>query len=334
MSSRGSLSVLLVEDQAGSARLVQELLRNQAALQLTWVETLAAALAWVADHLVDTVLLDLGLPDSQGLDTATRVLRAYPTLPVIVLTGRADDAVALAALNAGAQDYLHKERLDADTLERTIRYAYERKRAEVALREREQQLALAIAGSGVGLWDWRVQTGEMVFSARWAEIGGYTVEELGACSVETWKALTHPEDLVKATALQRQHCADETPIYDCEIRLRHKAGHWVWVLDRGTVTERAADGTPLRMTGTRLDITDRKRLEEERLIRSKLESTGVLAGGIAHDFNNLLMVILGSLEALQDPAANQSALVAAASQATLEARALLSSNSGEGIDVG
>ncbi|HWT83278.1 MAG TPA: response regulator, partial [Candidatus Methylomirabilis sp.] len=135
MQGGDSLSVLLVEDNAGYARLVQELLRNHAAIRLAWVETLAAALARLGEIPVDTVLLDLGLPDSQGLETVTRVLRAHPTLPVIVLTGQADDALALAALKAGAQDYLLKEILDAGTLERAIRYAYERKRAEETLRQ-------------------------------------------------------------------------------------------------------------------------------------------------------------------------------------------------------
>ncbi len=135
METDQRLSVLLVEDSAGDARLIQELLRDHSTLRLVWVETLAAGLARLAQSAVDLVLLDLALPDSQGLDTVTRVVRDHPALPVIVLTGREDDGVALAALTAGAEDYLVKGAIEPGMLVRSIQYAYERKRAEVALRE-------------------------------------------------------------------------------------------------------------------------------------------------------------------------------------------------------
>ncbi|MFI5341857.1 MAG: response regulator, partial [Candidatus Methylomirabilales bacterium] len=85
MATDGPLAVLLVEDSAGDARLIQDLLRAQPPLRLHWVETLAAARAYLAQPETDVVLLDLGLPDSQGLDTVTRLVRDHPTLPVIVL---------------------------------------------------------------------------------------------------------------------------------------------------------------------------------------------------------------------------------------------------------
>ncbi|HWT83488.1 MAG TPA: diguanylate cyclase [Candidatus Methylomirabilis sp.] len=135
MKAERQLSVLLVEDNAGDARLIRELLRDTPEMQLTCVETLAAALARLARPGVDLVLLDLGLPDSQGLNTASQVSRERPALPVIVLTGRDDDALAHAALTVGAQDYLVKGTIEVGMLVRAIRYAYERKQAEVALRE-------------------------------------------------------------------------------------------------------------------------------------------------------------------------------------------------------
>lgn len=135
METRQQLSVLLVEDNAGDARLIQELLRDNPTVRVIWVETLATTLAHLAQAEMDLVLLDLGLPDSQGLDTVARVVRERPRLPVIVLTGREDDGLALAALTAGAEDYLVKGAIEPDILVRSIRYAYERKRTEVALRE-------------------------------------------------------------------------------------------------------------------------------------------------------------------------------------------------------
>jgi diguanylate cyclase (GGDEF)-like protein/PAS domain S-box-containing protein len=138
----------------------------------------------------------------------------------------------------------------------------DRKRADEALRASEEQLSSAVAGSGVGLWDWRPQTGEETFSERWAEIIGYTLAELSPTSVETWRRLRHPEDLQRADLLLEEHFSGQSGIYACEGRMRHKDGHWVWVLDQGKVSERDADGRPLRMIGTALDISERKQAEE------------------------------------------------------------------------
>ncbi len=134
----------------------------------------------------------------------------------------------------------------------------ERVLAAEALRQREEQLERAVEGSGVGLWDWRPQTGEETFSERWAEIVGYTLAELAPTSIETWRGLCDPDDLQLSDELLEEHFAGHSDIYACEARMRHKDGHWVWVLDRGKVAEWDSDGRPLRMIGTHLDVTARK----------------------------------------------------------------------------
>jgi len=152
------------------------------------------------------------------------------------------------------------------------------KQAADRVRQSEEQLARAVEGSGVGLWDWQVQTGEETFSERWAEIAGYTLAELAPTSIETWRRLTHPDDLQRADQLLEEHFRGESAIYACEARVRHKDGHWVWVLDQGKVSEWDGDGRPRRMTGTELDITERKQAEEslrdsEELYRSILSAS-------------------------------------------------------------
>jgi len=141
----------------------------------------------------------------------------------------------------------------------------ERRQAEEALRRREEQLASAVEGSGIGLWDWYPQTGEETFSERWAEIAGATLAELAPTSIETWRDLCHPDDLRRADELLEEHFAGHSGIYECETRMRHKDGHWVWALDRGKVSQWGSDGRPLRMTGTELDITDRKQAGDDLL---------------------------------------------------------------------
>ncbi|MDO9326729.1 MAG: PAS domain S-box protein, partial [Methanoregula sp.] len=143
-----------------------------------------------------------------------------------------------------------------------IANAKARKTADAALKNSEEQLSLVIEGSGAGLWDWRVQTGEIIINERWAEIIGYTLAELKPVSIQTWMKYGHPEDLKHSEELLEKHFLGECLEYECEARMRHKDGRWVWVLDRGKVVARDPDGRPVRMTGTHLDITERKRSEK------------------------------------------------------------------------
>jgi PAS domain S-box-containing protein len=136
-----TLSVLLVEDNAGDARLIAELLRLPAdEFRLEHVERLAPALERLGQGGVDVVLLDLGLPDSQGRATFAAVRHAAPTVPVIILTGLWDEALATRMVRAGAQDYLAKGEVDGNLLRRAIRYAFERHRADVQIRRQNETL--------------------------------------------------------------------------------------------------------------------------------------------------------------------------------------------------
>jgi serine phosphatase RsbU (regulator of sigma subunit) len=132
------LRILLVEDDAGDAFLVQELLADvEHPVELTWVESVAQAEGKLAGQ--DCVLVDLGLPDATGLQAVQR-LRVLGT-PVVVLTGLADEDQAIAAVTAGAQDYLVKGQVDGPLLTRVLRYAVERARSEDVQRQlREAQL--------------------------------------------------------------------------------------------------------------------------------------------------------------------------------------------------
>lgn len=155
----------------------------------------------------------------------------------------------------------------------------DRKYMEIALREQQERLELVIKGTNVGLWDWYIQTGQTVFNERWAEIVGYTLDELAPVSIDTWVKLAHPEDLKQSNALLAKHFAGELEFYDFECRMQHKNGSWVWVHDRGKVVEWDESGKPLRISGTHTDVTKRKRMEEslresETNFRTFFESIG------------------------------------------------------------
>jgi diguanylate cyclase (GGDEF)-like protein/PAS domain S-box-containing protein len=127
--------LLLVEDNPGDARLLREMLQDPSvhATELTHVETMSAAEKHLLERSCDVILLDLGLPDAQGLGALRRARAAAPRVPLVVLTGLDDESVATEALQEGAQDYLIKGQIEARGLLRSLRYAIERKALEEAL---------------------------------------------------------------------------------------------------------------------------------------------------------------------------------------------------------
>ena len=137
------------------------------------------------------------------------------------------------------------------------------KKAASRLANQRSALAHIIEGTNVGTWEWNVETGEMRLNERWADQVGYELNELGTPTIQTWDELTHPEDLLKAKNLMQQHFAHELSYYECENRLKHKNGHWIWVLTRGRVSSYTPLGKPEWVSGTQMDITERKTAEAE-----------------------------------------------------------------------
>jgi signal transduction histidine kinase len=136
------MNALLVEDNPLDARLIQEYLSEakDAPFSLEWVDNLSVAMERLAGAAADVLLLDLGLPESQGLDTLSTVLKQVPDIPVVVLTGLDDRELAYRAVGEGAQDYLFKSRVDGELLVRSMHYAIERRRTQEALRRYSEEL--------------------------------------------------------------------------------------------------------------------------------------------------------------------------------------------------
>lgn len=170
----------------------------------------------------------------------------------------------------------------------------------MALKTEKNRADNILEGTNAGTWDWDIKTGQMVVNERWAQIMGACVDDLEQISYQVWEDSIHPDDLPYVKEEIDRHFKEKTEYYASEFRQRHKSGKWVWVATHGKVVERYSDGTPVRMSGTHMDITDRKKLEVQLQQAQKMESIGNLAGGIAHDFNNLLFPIIGLSEMLQE----------------------------------
>ena len=139
---------------------------------------------------------------------------------------------------------------------------HKQRQAEEDFRKSKERLELAIHATDAGLWDWHIPSGEVIFGEQWAAILGYTLDEIEP-HVSTWEKLLHPDDQAQAMQNLERHLSGEMPRYESEHRLKGKNGNWVWVLDVGKVVEWDDQKNPLRMAGTKVDISERKRMEAE-----------------------------------------------------------------------
>jgi len=245
MSKKSIKTVLLVEDNPGDARLLREMFNEQGShkTELTQVECMSDAEKHLAQRQVDIILLDLGLPDAEGVGSVRRVRAAAPHVPLVVLTGLDDEALATQALQEGAQDYLIKGQIDARGLLRALRYAIERKSMEEALLvEKERaQVTLNCIGDAVVCTDISGKitflnlVAERMTGWSWKEAAGLPMAEvfriLDAASRETT-----PSPMDRAIGQNRTvhlppNCVlirrdgFEIPIEDCVSPIKDRTGH-------------------------------------------------------------------------------------------------------------
>ncbi|ABW26299.1 bifunctional diguanylate cyclase/phosphodiesterase [Acaryochloris marina] len=135
-----------------------------------------------------------------------------------------------------------------------------RRESEEKLQQSEERFLLAMRGANDGLWDWNLETDEVYYSPRWKSMLGYENDEL-AHDLSTWENLVHPDDKKKALALVEDYLDGKSDAFDVEMRMQHKAGHEIYVLSRAFLVHRATDGKAVRLVGTHVDITARKKAE-------------------------------------------------------------------------
>ncbi|MEM9213815.1 MAG: EAL domain-containing protein [Cyanobacteria bacterium P01_F01_bin.150] len=286
------ISALLVEDNLSDARLFEELISSSDVLvpSLHHTTGMNDTLTVLKANKFDVILLDLSLPDGQGLGLVKLVQKFAPQVPIIVLTGNANSSLAVQAIQYGVQDYwLKSEALSpirlakhgyidvANSLIKRLEYAIERAEMSKKLALSEERYELAVQGSNDGIWDWDLRTNRIYYSPRWRAQLGLSYEDMGD-RPEDWLTRIHPQDRGYVEQLIQKHLTYGSNQLQCEYRILHANGSYRWVLTRGMALWND-DGIAYRMAGSQTDTTSRKCLEkalhqEKELAQITIHSIG------------------------------------------------------------
>lgn len=283
--------------------------RQRSRQQLQATSALLAEKTSALQVTLDTMSQGLSKMDAQGrvtvynrrllemLDLPDELMSRQPTQDEVVAfqTARGDFGVDYGLVEPGARRYveadagpvpdrymrrtsdgraleIHNRPLPDGGMVRTYSDVTSYIEAEEALRDERQRLEWVLEATGPGIWELDITTGLTHYSDRWAGLLGYRLEELQPLTRETWQALVHPDDLGRAQSLLQAYLRGGTPVYDCDLRMRHKRGAWLWFNARGRVHRRDEAGRPLYMSGTLLDIHERVTAQEEvRALNASLE---------------------------------------------------------------
>jgi PAS domain S-box-containing protein len=258
--------LLVIEDNPADMFLLVKML-NTSGLGIQYIHTadnIAEAHQLLSAHpSIRTVLLDLSLPDSFGLESYFSIRDMARRIPVIILTGMSDASVALEALKEGAQDYLVKGQFSQGLLSRSIQYSIERKQNLESLEQNIERFNLVAKATNDVVWDRNLVTNEILFVGnKFQKLFGYDITS-NSIPGDTWENWIHPAD--KEKILARIHHAITNPhnnSWQDEYRLKKADGTFVWVHDRGYITY-DENHRPVRMIGATANITERKMQAEK-----------------------------------------------------------------------
>jgi two-component system cell cycle sensor histidine kinase/response regulator CckA len=284
------IKVLLVDDDEDDYILTRDWFDEfqVTGSELEWVSSYAKAREAIAQNRHDIYLVDYRLGEGNGLELLSEAIAKGSTAPIILLTGKGDREIDIEAMKAGAADYLEKSQMTAPLLERSIRYAIERKQTEQKIREQAALLDIATDAIFVRDLDNRIlfwnKAAERLYGCRKDEAIGKRIQDI-------WQTKNQ---------LQLQEALNilmKNGSWEGELHQTTKYNKEIIVESRWTLVPFEKKSQSILVVNT--DITQKKQLEAQFLRAQRLESIGTLASGIAHDLNNVLAPILMTAQLLE-----------------------------------
>ncbi|NEZ57121.1 PAS domain-containing protein [Adonisia turfae] len=271
---KSTIDALLVEDSSSDAQLVKKII-NLASVDkpiFHHVRRFNEALTVLEVNTFDIILLDLHLPDGEGLSLIKRLKQLAPQTPIVVLTGLQDQTVVEAALQAGVQDYVVKSDFFSPAylkqlgyvnvghqLVQRIQYAIKRTESSQRLNQDQERYALIAQEANDGIWDWNLTTDSIYYSPQWKSLLGLEHIPLSD-NPDEWLSRIHPEDqdLFEKKLNNYLQQQQQSPFH-CEYRIQHQNGDYLWVLTRATAMWDPA-GVAYRLVGCQTDMSIKTQL--------------------------------------------------------------------------
>jgi len=299
------LRLLVVDDMPDHARMVEDLIRTSdswATADVRIAVNYDAALRVLVEQRFDVAVFDYWLGRRDGLSLLREIRQKGIETPVVVLTSRGAEEVAVEAMKAGAADYLGKAGLTVEALERAILHALalhaeevQRWHAEAALRASEERFRALVDNSSDALLLIDGEARITYLSPSSERHLGWTAQQMVHRSIFDF---LHPDDRELVEVRMAETLAKPGTRIVEAVRFHHSDGSWR--IMEGVAVNRLADPAVAGIVINARDITERRRLEEQLRHAQKMEAIGQLAGGVAHDFNNLLTAILGYCHLMLD----------------------------------
>lgn len=276
--SHQALTILIVEDNPGDLFLLEELLKNTSLPVHRLIKVISATDAILAlqQEEINLVLLDLSLPDSNGLQSYESVNEYARSIPIIVLTGLIDMEVALETMASGAQDYLIKGEFDEKLLDKSVQYSIERKKSHESLRESNDRYRFVTRATNDVVWDMNLDTMKILWAGEnFKRLFGYELQD-DESDFNFWAEKIHPDERTAVVNRLLDTCnGNRGELWSDEYRFKRADGTDAYVLDKGYLLYK--NGRAIRMIGSIQDITERKLAElqvlnSERRFRSLVQN--------------------------------------------------------------
>ena len=298
------IRALLIEDDPDDILLLKDALADvgMGKIKLDCADRLSRGLIQLGGQNYDVILLDLNLPDSRGLDTLNTMVKSFPRLPVVVLSGLADDAITVEAVRRGAQDYLVKGEISGPLVMRVVRYAIERKQVEAVLRASETRYRTLVEASPNGITLADLEGKLLLCNQQAVKLHGYSSPE-SMLGIDVFKLIAPPDR--RFAALNTQKTINEGRVINAEYSLLRRDGS-SFPGEISTALVRNTSGAPTGFISITRDISERRKaiFAEKQLVKVEQE----FIASVSHELRLPLLSLMEHLSLVRTRQVNDALL--------------------------